>query len=64
MLVVGRLEFEEPNPCGLRPESVMLPCAFQERALLLMLGRAELIEAEERAAIVEADGGRLAESCD
>jgi hypothetical protein len=65
MLLVGRLEFEEPKPCGPRPESVVFPCAFQERPLLPVFGRAELaelMEAEERDPIV--DGGRFAESCD
>ena len=32
-----------PKPCGARPESVALPCAFQVRAGALV-GRAELLE--------------------
>ena len=61
--VPGR--FELPKPCGARPESVELPCAFQARpeacgreALLLKepLGRADCD--------CPADGGRFDESCD
>jgi len=59
---------ELPNPCGARPESVELPCAFQLRpgevcgleALLLKL----LVGREDCDCDCDADGGRLDESCD
>jgi len=53
VVFAGRLEL--PNPCGARPESVALPCAFQLRPLLPLL-RAALPFCPE--------GGRLAFSCD
>ena len=40
--LAGRLE--APKPCGARPESVVLPCALQERPELP--GRAALFVAE------------------
>jgi hypothetical protein len=74
--VAGR--FELPNPCGPRPESVTLPCAFQVRpeadgleVLLFneLLGREPLAllwnDPFGRALCVwETDGGRFDESCD
>ena len=59
---VGR--FELPNPWGARPESVLLPCADQER--MAPLGRLELLRDGELACApccVIAEGGRLAEIC-
>jgi len=54
---------EPPKLCGARPESVLLPCAFQVRVELP--GRAELfIDAPERAPGCVADGGRFEESRD
>jgi hypothetical protein len=50
VLFVGR--FDEPKPCGARPESVALPCALQLRPVVV-----------ERAELMDAEGGRLAESC-
>ena len=47
--------FVLPNPCGARPESVTLPCAFQLRPPPF---------AEPRAPGCVALGGRFAESCD
>ena len=61
---------ELPNPCGARPESVLLPCAFQVRpedcGLEALLLKVLLLE---RAACdcpcdCDAEGGRLEESCD
>ena len=34
--------FELPNPCGARPESVVLPCALQERPVFEFTEREEL----------------------
>ena len=68
-----------PKPWGARPESVVLPCAFQLRPAveLLLPGRLELLnEPPARAELVElyepvpvrpdcvADGGRFAASCE
>ena len=70
----GRLEL--PKPCGARPESVTLPCAFQERfdaelrapLLLNEAGGRELIlpltEPFARTPLLKEAGGRFAESCD
>ena len=60
--VEGR--FELPKPCGARPESVTLRCAFQERPefdgrAVFELPLTEPFGREEKLA-----GGRLAESCD
>src|SRR5215471_19350978 len=55
--------FELPNPWGARPESLLLPCADQERTA--PLGRLELLRDGELACApccVTAEGGRLAES--
>jgi hypothetical protein len=61
--VAARLEL--PKPCGPRPESVALPCAFQLRpeadcreVLLLIAPFAREF------CICETDGGRFDESCD
>ena len=67
--------FEPPKPCGARPESVVLPWAFQVRpeeggreALLLKLplGRELLLKDPliREFSGWPADGGRLDESCD
>jgi hypothetical protein len=59
--LLGR--FEPPKPCGARPESVALPCAFQDRFELP--GRAELFIVDpERVPNCPAFGGRLAEIWD
>jgi len=74
--VAGRLEL--PNPCGARPESVALPCAFQvrpETGGLEVLLFNEFVGREPLAlllnepfgrepCICETDGGRFDESCD
>jgi hypothetical protein len=56
---VGRLEL--PKPCGLRPESVEFPCAFQLR--VEFPGRALLMDALAlvRLPPVMLAGGRFAE---
>lgn len=56
--------FELPKPCGARPESVALPCAFQVRPELVgrelfVLPLTAPFACEEKLA-----GGRFAESCD
>jgi hypothetical protein len=55
--------FELPKPCGARPESVTLPCAFHERPVVperfAPLNDPELLVRPDCA-----DGGRLALSCD
>ena len=54
--------FVLPKPCGARPESVLLPCAFQVRAD--EFARAdEFTEADGLEPCAPAEGGRLAESC-
>ena len=56
--------FELPKPCGARPESVVFPCALQERVPELPV-RPALYEDVERALLLPgcvAYGGRLAES--
>ena len=55
--------FELPKPCGARPESVELPCAFHAREELF--GRAdEFTEPDGLEPCCMLEGGRLAESCD
>jgi hypothetical protein len=55
--------FELPKPCGARPESVALPCAFQERPLV----PERFAPLNDPPAFVRpacADGGRFAFNCD
>jgi len=55
--------FELPKPCGARPESVELPCAFHAREELF--GRAdEFTEPDGLEPCCMAEGGRFVESCD
>jgi hypothetical protein len=51
---------ELPNPCGARPESVVLPCALQERPLFAEVEREELyVEFSPREPGCVAYDGRL-----
>jgi len=70
LLEVGRAaavefagRFELPKPCGARPESVELPCAFQVREEVFERAD-EFTEPEGLEPCCVPKGGRLAESCD
>jgi hypothetical protein len=59
------VRFVLPKPCGARPESVALPCAFQLRPEADCREALLLIEPFGREfCICETEGGRFDESCD
>ena len=55
--------FVLPKPCGARPESVLLPCAFQVREGVLERFDG-FTDADGLEPCEDTEGGRLAESCD